>query len=112
MSAGDPRDHAARNPFHVLGLPPGASRAEIEREGQRLLDALALGLDEAGSCPTPFGPRPRGPEEIRDALAELRDPERRILHEIFAAAPCAAEPPSAVPGWPQAFAAMGWRERP
>ncbi len=112
MSAGDPRDRAARNPFHVLGLPPGASRGEIEREGQRLLDALALGLEDAAAFDTPFGRCPRGPEEVREALAELRDPERRVLHEIFAVPPSSVEPSPAVPAWPQAFRALGWRERP
>ncbi len=111
MSADDPRDRAARNPFRVLGLAARASRAEIEREGQRLLDALALGLDGAGSYHTPFGPRPRSAEEVREALAELRDPERRILHEVFAVDPSAAPPSAGAPPWPEAFAALGWGTR-
>ncbi|HSM93914.1 MAG TPA: hypothetical protein VLT47_13610 [Anaeromyxobacteraceae bacterium] len=112
MSAGDPRDRAARNPFHVLGVRADAARAEVEREGQRLLDALALGLAGADAFATPFGPGQRTAEDVREALAELRDPERRALHEVFAAAPAPspAGPEEPAP-WPEALAALGWGRR-
>lgn len=72
------------NPFLVLGVPPSATTAEVEREGQRLLAMLAAGLAEASTYPTPLGARARTPELVRAALAELRDPDRRLLAEQWA----------------------------
>jgi hypothetical protein len=109
------------NPFYVLGLGPGASRAEIEREGQKLLAMLELGLAAAASYPTPLGPGERTPELVRTALAELRDPQRRLAHESWARLPAEpvvelgqeeAEELLAEPDpWPPALAAFGWRRR-
>lgn len=81
------------NPFFVLAVAPDAPVAEIERQGQRLLSELAAGLDGARRYPTPFGPRERTPELVRVAIAELRDPVRRLAHEWWArglVAPAAA----------------------
>jgi hypothetical protein len=72
------------NPFLVLAIAPTAAIGEIERQGQRLLAELAAGLDGAGRYPTPFGARERTPELVRSALAELRDPARRLAHEWWA----------------------------
>lgn len=69
------------NPFLVLELSPAASRDELERQGAKLLALLAAGLPGAGSYPTPLGPQERTPETVRAALAELRDPDRRLAHE-------------------------------
>jgi hypothetical protein len=82
------------NPFYVLGLPPTASRAEVEREGQKLLGMLEIGLQRASSYDTPLGPRPRDAERVRAAMAELRDPDRRLSHELWAA----LRAPSGAPG--------------
>jgi hypothetical protein len=113
MSADD-RERVATNPFHVLGLRPDASPAEVEREGQRLLDALALGFDDARLFSTALGPRERTAEDVRAALAELRDPERRVQHEIFAVAAAVTPVAVAAPGparWPEAFETLGWGAR-
>jgi hypothetical protein len=107
----DPRERAAANPFLVLGLAPSASSAEVEREARRLLDALDLGFEDALRYATPFGPRPRTPEAVRDALQELRDPERRAHHEIFARARDACAAGVGVAPWPGAFDALGWGRR-
>jgi hypothetical protein len=72
------------NPFFVLGLRADATRAEIEREGAKLLAMLASGLEGAAQADTPLGPLTRDAESIRAALAELRDPERRLAHEWWA----------------------------
>ena len=72
------------NPFLVLEVAPAAGGAEIERQGQRLLAELAAGLDGARRYPTPFGARERTPELVRVAIAELRDPARRLAHEWWA----------------------------
>lgn len=71
------------NPFFVLELDPECSRAEVERAGQRLLAMVELGLAGADRYPTPFGQGRRDAAKIREAMAELRDPQRRLLHELW-----------------------------
>jgi curved DNA-binding protein CbpA len=112
------------NAFHVLGLRPSASRAEIEREGQKLLGLLELGIQSAASYPTPAGKAKRTADKVRQAMADLRDPERRLEHEIWArlepSASSGDEPsqetgararPRADAPWPDALVALGWRAR-
>ncbi|HEX4965545.1 MAG TPA: hypothetical protein VF173_32345 [Thermoanaerobaculia bacterium] len=77
------RRHLA-NPFLVLELAANAGRDELERQGAKLLALLAAGVEGAAVYPTPLGPRERTPELVRAALAELRDPARRLLHEWWA----------------------------
>lgn len=72
------------NPFLVLALPADADAGAIERQGEKLLAMLAAGLAEGARYATPLGPRGRTPELVRAALAELRDPERRLGHEWWA----------------------------
>lgn len=72
------------NPFLVLELDPGAGREQLERQGAKILALLAAGVSGAASYPTPLGPRPRSDESVRAALAELRDPDRRLAHEWWA----------------------------
>lgn len=72
------------NPFLILGLAPLASAAEVERTGQRLLAMLAVGLAGAHAYSTPFGPAARTAEQVRWAMAELRDPCHRLGHEWWA----------------------------
>jgi hypothetical protein len=89
MSGDDPETLArerAANPFFVLALDPlaSASGAEIERQGQRLLAELAANLEGARRYATPFGVRARTPELVRAAIAELRGPARRLVHEWWA----------------------------
>jgi hypothetical protein len=69
------------NPFLVLELSPAVGREELERQGAKLLAMLAAGLAAAASYATPLGTRERTPEMVRSALAELRDPARRLAHE-------------------------------
>lgn len=114
------------NPFYVLGLRPDATRQAIERQGTKLLGMLELKLKSAGAYPTPVGRAVRTPEKVRSAMAELRDPARRLEHEIWArldpeAVPSAttevtpgdedlsARAPRAEDPWPDALAALGWR---
>lgn len=107
------RARLEENPFYVLGVAPGASRAEFEQEGQKLLAMLELGLSGADRYVTPYGTAQRSAELVRRSLAELRDPERRLVHELWARLEPGAirtSPPSAPPArWPAAFAALGWR---
>ena len=69
------------NPFLVLDLSPNASVEMVERKGELLISMLTVGMTEATSYQTPFGPRERTSELVREALAELRDPNRRLVHE-------------------------------
>jgi hypothetical protein len=73
------------NPFLVLEVSVAAGMVEVERQGQKLLAMLAAGLEEANHYATPLGQRRRTPELVRTAMSELRDPERRLLHEFWAA---------------------------
>ena len=116
------------NPFYVLGLRPDATRVEIERQGAKLLGMLELKLRSAMTYPTPIGPAERTPDKVRKAMADLRDPERRLGHELWArldphgSAPAPTEPtdpdedsahleaprPAAEAPWSEALSALGW----
>lgn len=74
------RQHMA-NPFLVLDLPVDTPAEMIERKGEMLLSMLSIGVADATVYKTPFGPKERTAELVRDALAELRDPNRRLIHE-------------------------------
>jgi hypothetical protein len=78
------RERLACNPFYVLELRPDCSRAEVERAGQKLLGMLELELSAAHSYRSPLGQHRRSPELVRASMAELRDPNRRLLHEVWA----------------------------
>ncbi len=92
------RERLARNPFYVLGLRPDCARAEIEREGQKLIGMLELELSSATSYHSPIGIHRRTPELVREAMAELRDPNRRLLHELWATLEPATQPTPASDG--------------
>jgi hypothetical protein len=81
------RQRLLENPFFVLGLAPSATRLELERAGQRLLAELTIGRQSVLEYDTPVGRNARTPELVRQALAELRDPGRRLLHEAWAQLP-------------------------
>lgn len=87
------KDRLVDNPFFVLELDPDCSRIEIERQGQKLLAMLQIGLAGADRYATPFGPRPRTAELLRESMAALRDPRRRLVAEMWARAPAADSPP-------------------
>jgi hypothetical protein len=89
----DLRGRFSDNPFFVLAVPIEASRQEVERAGQKLLAELAVGRESAKTYRTPLGPATRTEGGVRSALAELRDPERRLEHEAWASAPL-SEPPA------------------
>ena len=74
-----------RNPFHLLGISADRSAQEIEDAGNALLLRLARG--EADVYCTPLGVHARSAEDVRAAMAELRDPRRRQLHALWARLP-------------------------
>jgi hypothetical protein len=88
----DPRARLRENPFYVLAVPTDASRADVERVAQRLLGELALGRQAVKEYRTPLGPAERTAERVRAAVAELRDPRKRALHELWASTPAGDAP--------------------
>jgi len=96
------------NPFFVLGVSTQASRTEVERAGQKLLGLLAL--ESARNYDTPFGPATRDADKVRQALATLRDPNERVIHELLAdIAPSAGGNQGEYPeAWQEAQRAIGW----
>jgi len=113
------RTRIETNPFCVLQLPVDCGRADVERTAAMLLAKLELGLVDAMSYDTPLGPRPRTPELVRKAAAELRDPAARLGHEFWAlrdanlpvAAPEPEDETTAQDPDPSAMALLRWRAR-
>ncbi|MEM6996582.1 MAG: hypothetical protein AAF721_39125 [Myxococcota bacterium] len=113
----------ADNPFYVLELSPQCAAVEVERQGSKLLAMLELGLVDAESYDTPFGVRERTADAVRTAMAQLRDPDQRIVHELWAAmdptAPIdyvgagneAASGNDGARGLPNAMRLFGWGSR-
>lgn len=108
------------NPFFVLGVDTHASRAEVERAGQKLIALLALGSASVEGYDTPIGPATRDADKVRQALATLRDPTERVIQELMANVAASA---NVVPtfdgkrverqraGWKEAERAIGWTEK-
>ncbi|MCC6474961.1 MAG: hypothetical protein IT514_14605 [Burkholderiales bacterium] len=107
------------NPFYVLEVRPGCGRHDFEDAAQKWLAMLELGLAAASHYPTPLGPQPRTSEKVRWAANELRDPQRRAGHELWAelepiepAKPAPEPAGESSPGpaaWPEALRVFGWR---
>jgi hypothetical protein len=91
-------ERIAENPFYVLGVSTTATRTEIEREGSKLLSMLELGLKEAKVYRSPRGAHERTAELVRAAMAELREPKRRLVHEVLASLPVSVTVPAHAPG--------------
>jgi hypothetical protein len=109
MSARSLVERLAENAFAVLAVPREASRPDIERQGQKWLSMLALGLKEAGHYQTPFGARARTEALVREAMSLLRDPHRRLLEELLAALPpeVVIDAARGAKVWPEALVAVG-----
>jgi len=115
MTTGDPLALWRSNPFYVLEIATDATPTDVERAGQRLLALLTVGSANVQTYSTPLGPATRDAEKVRGAVAALRDPEQRVLHELWAnVVPVGAQAPgqsnagaSAGP-WEEAEHAFGW----
>jgi hypothetical protein len=103
------RGELERNPFWVLGVPPTATRLEVERAGQKLLAQLSIAATSAQTYATPFGPRPRDEALVRNALAVLRAPEERVLLELWADTAATPEASAGPAPWPDALASIAWK---
>jgi hypothetical protein len=98
----------------VLEIPIDATPSEVERAGQKLLALLAIGSDGVGSYMSPLGMGQRDADKVRQALAALRDPNERVLHELWAniaqdgGEPCGEQEREARQA---AGRALGWTEK-
>ena len=107
-------ERIAENPFYVLGVATTASRTDVEREGSKLLSMLQLDLKESKRYRSPVGEHPRTAEAVRAAMAELRDPRRRLVHELLASLPVTVAVPTATDAkkselkWPRAPMVFGY----
>lgn len=107
-------ERIAENPFYVLGVATTASRSELEREGAKLLSMLQLDLKESKTYRSPVGEHPRTAEAVRAAMAELRDPNRRLVHELLACLPVSVTLPESPTSaadevkWPRAPVVFGY----
>jgi hypothetical protein len=111
MTTRDPLAAWRSNPFFVLEVPTDATPTEVERAGQRLLALLALGSANAQPYQTPLGPATRDAEQVRQALAALRDPLQRVLDELWAnvvPADGQVSGHSNAGPWEEAEHAIGW----
>ena len=111
MNRQDPLAAWRANPFFVLEVPTQASRAEIERAGQKLLALLALGSVNAENYETPLGAGRRDADDVRQALATLREPAARVLNELWAnIAPTYDDQPAghAARAWEGCERLLGW----
>lgn len=103
------RGRLAENPFYVLEVVPSATRLEVERAAQKLLAQLAVGVASSKIYRTPFGPEVRDETSVRTAVAALRNPEERVLYELWAADGESENAAEALPAWPEALRSIGWR---
>src|SRR4051812_24628050 len=88
------------NPFHVLELDASATGMDVHRAGQKLLGMLELDLPAARTYLGPQGPRPRTADAVRQAMASLADPDRRLIAELLAnAGSIVAQGPAPIPAW-------------
>jgi hypothetical protein len=96
MTEHDPLAAWRNNPFFVLEVATDASQADVERAGQRLIALLTVGSTAAAQYSTPLGPATRDADLVRQALAALRDPVRRVVEELWATVAQSAVAQSAV----------------
>jgi hypothetical protein len=116
MTMRDPLAAWRSNPFFVLEVPTDAAPTDVERSGQRLLALLTVGSAAVESYQTPLGPATRDADQVRQALTALRDPEQRVLHELWANVVPVNGGPTSGPAsahsnagpWEEAGHALGW----
>jgi len=70
------------NPFRITGLRVDATAREISRQVDALKYAEEFGQDAAARGAFALNPPPSA-EQIREAIARLKDPEHRLIDEFF-----------------------------
>jgi curved DNA-binding protein CbpA len=73
-----------KNPYFVLEIAADATPGEIERAGRKLLGLIEVGSEKAATYTCAFGTFDRDPTMIREAMSELRDPQKRARHSLLA----------------------------
>ncbi|WP_131989237.1 hypothetical protein [Chthoniobacter flavus] len=71
------------NAFRITGLPVDATTRELSRHADKLKMLEELGRGESVHTAAFALSPPPGVDQIRDAMGCLRDPERRVLDELF-----------------------------
>ena len=69
------------NPFFVLELSPDAARADVERQGAKLLAMLAASVEGAGVCRTPLVTLTRTPRRCA-RRCRLADSRQRLAQRV------------------------------
>lgn len=103
-------ERVAQNPFYVLELPTSASRADVERAGQKLLALLGIESASARRYWTPVGELERDADLVRRSLGRLREPGDRVLWELWVRERGASAPATAAAGFEPALSV--WSESP
>jgi len=75
------------NAFRITGLNVHSSLRDITREGEKLEMSIKLGVVRSSNNILPLPEQVSNPA-IRAALQTLKDPEQRLLHEMFWFWPC------------------------
>jgi DNA-binding response OmpR family regulator len=75
------------NAFRITGLNVDSSLRDITREGEKLEMSIKLGVVRSSNNILPL-PEQASIPAIRAALQTLKDPEQRLLHEMFWFWPC------------------------
>jgi hypothetical protein len=79
------------NPFYVLEVATNATPKQVERQKQKLLGMLELGIGSAQTYQTPLGKQERTSELVRQAAHTLEQPLERLLAELWADVPAQVE---------------------
>lgn len=74
----------SKNAFWVLEVSPDATPGEVERSGRKLVALLEVGAVAPQKYTCPLGTFPRDATMVREAMAALRDPKRRLREACIA----------------------------
>jgi hypothetical protein len=96
-------ERVTQNPFYVLELPTSASRSDVERAGQKLLALLGVESAAARRYRTPAGELDRDADLVRRSLGRLRDPDERVLWELWVCEDAACAPAGGAAGFEPAL---------
>ena len=77
------------NAFRITGLPVDASLREVSKEAEKIEMTLRLGRSLPSPAVFPLSERPTI-ESVRNALHVLKDPESRLVQELFWFWPCSS----------------------
>jgi hypothetical protein len=80
-------ENLSGNPFYVLELSTTATLDEIEQAAADLIKRIDQGEPGIDFYTTPLGALPRDAGDVRDAAKQLRNPQRRLVHEFWARVP-------------------------